>query len=178
MPAREERFRRLFSDAYAPVVAYARRRVDAADVDDIVAEVFTVAWRRLDAVPDDDCALPWLYAVAYRAIANLRRSERRRAGLAARLALVRSDPAPAPQAEGDTEILAALARLRPGDQEILRLSAWEDLAPAQIAAVLGCSVNAATIRLSRARERLRQELKGSAPRRTLPRRKEIDARPR
>lgn len=170
MGAREDRFERLFAAAYPDVWRYARRRVPEADVDDVVAETFTVAWRRLDEVPEDR-ALPWLYRVAANTIANRLRSQRRHLRLVSRL---QAEPPPAPAAEGDPEILDALAALRPDDQEVLRLAAWEGLGPAEIAVVLGCSDNAAAVRLSRARARLRERLTGSDRTRTQARRKEID----
>ncbi|MGB5755755.1 MAG: sigma factor, partial [Acidimicrobiales bacterium] len=43
----EASFRLLFTSTYPDLVAYARRRsFDHAEADDIVAEVYTVAWRR------------------------------------------------------------------------------------------------------------------------------------
>lgn len=61
----------------------------------------------------------------------------------------------APHAPHATEepALDALARLSASDQEVLRLVAWEELTHAQIADVLGISVNAVAIRLHRARQR-------------------------
>ena len=168
MGEREDRFARLFASAYEPLWAYARRRVPADDVDDVVAETLTVAWRRLDEMPELE--LPWLYGVAYKAIGNLLRSRRRGLRLVRRRA-----PEPAPMTNApSSQVLDALATLRPSDQEILRLTAWEDLAPAEIALVLGCSVNAAALRLSRARKNLRDALTGSGPSRTQAGRKEID----
>ena len=52
-------------------------------------------------------------------------------------------------------VVEALHRLSDADQEVLRLSAWEDLTGADIAAVLNCSNSAAAVRLHRARQRLR-----------------------
>lgn len=159
--AREDRFRALFRSAYPSVVAYALRRVPAGEADDVVAEVFTVAWRRLDDVPATN-ELAWLYGVARRVVANQRRSGARRLHLVERLA---AQP-PAAAAEQDSDILDALARLRPADQEILRLAAWEQLSGAEIATALGCTPNAAALRLSRARARLRAELTEIEPVRT------------
>jgi hypothetical protein len=59
---RRLRLERLFSAHGAAVRAYARRRVDPASADDAVSDVFVIAWRRLDDVPDD--ALPWLLGCA------------------------------------------------------------------------------------------------------------------
>ena len=78
-----ERFRALFAAHRSAVLAYARRRVDPDAAADVVAETFLVAWRRLDAVPDD--ALPWLYGVARKVVGNQRRAQRRSQALVERL---------------------------------------------------------------------------------------------
>ena len=56
-------------------------------------------------------------------------------------------------------VLAALVRLAPNEQEVLRLALWEDLPHREIGAVLGCSENGAANRLHRARRRLSEELR-------------------
>jgi RNA polymerase sigma-70 factor (ECF subfamily) len=43
------------------------------------------------------------------------------------------------------------------------LAAWEGLGPAELATALGCSPNAATIRLHRARRRLESVIAGGEP---------------
>jgi RNA polymerase sigma factor (sigma-70 family) len=58
----------------------------------------------------------------------------------------------------DTRVLEAISRMKPMEQEILRLSAWEALTAAQIAEVVGCSVSAAEQRLHRAKKRLARSL--------------------
>lgn len=141
------------------VLAYALRRTSSeADAEDAVAETFTIAWRKIEQVSDD--ALPWLLAVARRVIANQRRGSQRRAWLSWKLAR-QSTPEPISLPEGDATdgpALAALARLRPDDQELLRLVAWDDLDQRGIGQVLGISPNAVAIRLHRARRRFRDEL--------------------
>ena len=52
----------------------------------------------------------------------------------------------------------ALSQLSKSDREIVELSAWEELAPGEIAIVLGISPNAARVRLHRARHRLAEIL--------------------
>jgi RNA polymerase sigma-70 factor (ECF subfamily) len=52
----------------------------------------------------------------------------------------------------------ALARLSPADQEVLRLTAWEELGVDEVAVALGCGSRAAAMRLHRARRRLRAEI--------------------
>lgn len=161
----EVRFDRLYAEHGRAVLAYALRRTsDAQDAADVVAEVFLVAWRRLDSVPSGEGGRLWLYGVARHTLANQQRSERRRERLAERLR--RELPAalqsmPPPGAETGV-VRAALGRLGSEDQEILRLAGWEDLAPGEIATVLGISQVAARSRLHRARRRLRAALQGDA----------------
>jgi RNA polymerase sigma-70 factor (ECF subfamily) len=162
----EVRFRRLYAEHGRAILAYALRRVsDPEDAADVVADTFLVAWRRSVEVPAGSGARLWLFGVARRTIANQRRGENRRTRLAERL---RSDLAAAdlqtlPSEQGDEEVLSALARLDPADQEILRLTTWEELTPAQAGRVLGLSSVAARSRLHRARRRLRRELTEAAP---------------
>jgi RNA polymerase sigma-70 factor (ECF subfamily) len=55
-------------------------------------------------------------------------------------------------------VAEALARLSAKDRELLTLSAWEDLSPAEIAVVLGQRVGVVRVRLHRARKNLRDKL--------------------
>lgn len=164
---RRQRLEALFTAYHRSVLAYAMRRTDnLADAEDIVAETFIVAWRRLDVVPDP--ALPWLYGVARRLIANLRRGSHRRRRLDEKLP---GEGAPPVTASAPDRALETLSRLRPDDQELLQLVAWEELSHGEIAAMLGISVNAVAIRLHRARQRyaaaLANEVKGSGSLRTF-----------
>jgi RNA polymerase sigma-70 factor (ECF subfamily) len=153
-----DRLEDLFEAHHRALLAYAARRCPTlSDAEDVVAEVFLVAWRRLDDVPAGDEALPWLYGVARKTIGNQRRGLLQRGRLQARLEQTAERPAtPAPS--GTEPALEALERLSDGDRELLRLVAWEGLSHAEIAAVLGISVNAVAIRLHRARARFEQAL--------------------
>jgi RNA polymerase sigma-70 factor (ECF subfamily) len=143
-------------ERYAEAVhRYALRRSDRETADEVTAQVFMVAWRRRSALPDD--ALPWLYGVARRALAEHRRGAARRKRLGERLRgeVIEETPAPGLLDEGLT---GALRRLSPGDREALLLRYWEELEPAQIAKAMGCSRATMAVRLHRARLRLRREL--------------------
>jgi RNA polymerase sigma factor (sigma-70 family) len=153
---RRRRFEALYAEHKAGVIGYVLRRTDSADdAADVIAETFLVAWRRLDDAPAGATARLWLYGVARRVLANHRRGERRRIALADRL---REDLAARPALEASSgelvELAAVMGSLADGDREVLTLEAWEGLGPQEIAAVLGCSRNAARIRLHRARRRL------------------------
>ena len=155
------RFDALFTDHQRPILAYAMRRTPTlADAEDVAAETFTIAWRKIEAVPADP--LPWLYAVARRVLANHRRGRSRLERLTA---LLRVDDVPTPMLAGedhDGPAFAALASLPPADQELLRLVAWEELGNQEIAVVLGVTPNAVAIRLHRARARFADALARSS----------------
>jgi RNA polymerase sigma-70 factor, ECF subfamily len=139
---------------------YALRRSDRETAEEVTAQVFMVAWRRRSVLPED--ALPWLYGVARRALAEHRRGAARRRRLAERL---RGEPTEAPMHEILDEGLAgALRQLSPSDRETLLLRYWEELEPAQIAKVMGCSRATMAVRLHRARMRLRRELEAEGDR--------------
>ncbi|GAA2855045.1 DNA-directed RNA polymerase sigma-70 factor [Actinoplanes cyaneus] len=153
--ARRKRFEAIAPAVIDAVRRYLARRTDPATADDVLSETLLICWRRLDEMPAEH--LPWAYGVARNCLANADRGRRRQARLTARIATLDPPPevAPAPAATG-TDLTAVLAEMRPEDAELLRLWAWEDLTPPQIAQVLGVSVNAATIRLHRAKLRLRK----------------------
>ena len=160
------RFEALFREHERAILAYAMRRTATpADAEDAAAETFAIAWRKLESVPATE-ALPWLYAVARRVLANQRRGIGRRERLAAFLQ-VRDVPTPQHVGEAqDGPAFEALATLSPTDQELLRLVAWEELGNQQIAVVLGITTNAVAIRLHRARQRFSAALKSIDPSRT------------
>jgi len=166
MTAREQRFRALFTTHHDAVLRFARRRTSPAHADDIAAETFLVAWRRLDAVPTRAGeVLPWLYAVARHCLLNAERSDRRQEALAVRISDALSEPgvrADLGDSVADrTDLAAAWRRLSATEQEVLALALWEDLPSPQAARVLGISATAYRLRLSRARRTLRGLLEPS-----------------
>jgi RNA polymerase sigma-70 factor, ECF subfamily len=167
--SREQRFTELFTNCYGPVLAFARRRLGPDLAQDVVAETFLTAWRRIDELTDEP--LPWLYRVASHAIANQRRALARRQRLADRARRMSADAAVPDHAESVAEtnrLAAAFEALGEHDREVLRLVSWEGLGSADAAAVLGCSVSAFKVRLHRARRRLSRSL-GERGRRHDPR---------
>ncbi len=99
---------------------------------DVVSETFLVAWRRLDDVPDD--ALPWIYGVARRVLANQRRSADRGAALERRLASGARTAGsfdPGERADDAELMRLALGRLSERSREALTLVAWHGLTGAR-----------------------------------------------
>lgn len=147
----EQRFEQLWTDHAPAVVRYARRHVLPDDVEDVVAETFVVAWRRLDEVPA--FGLPWLLGVARGVSANARRARRRRDALTERIGAQPVEDPAWPVGGPDDEVTAALHRLSDADRELLTLLAWDGLSHEEAAEALGCSRGALKVRLHRTRRR-------------------------
>jgi RNA polymerase sigma factor (sigma-70 family) len=144
-------FEALFAAHYWAVRGYVLRRSPSAAVEDVVAETFLVAWRRLDGIGADP--LPWLLGVARRVLANQQRAERRRGALTARLQGLFPGQAPnwEPPAAMSDELAVAMVKLSPQEREALLLVAWEGLDSARAARAAGCTPVAFRARLHRAR---------------------------
>ena len=153
-----QRFEALAAEVVEPVRRFLARRTDPDTAEDVLAETLLVCWRRLDQVPEH--ALPWAYGVARNCLANIQRGDRRQVRLAARISVV--DPpeeATRETQDPDERVTAALRAMRAEEAELLRLWAWEQLGPGEIAEVLGITPNAASIRLHRARGKFVEELR-------------------
>lgn len=156
---RRARFEALArNELMEPLRRFLVRRTDPATAEDVLAETLLVCWRRLEELPEQP--LPWAYGVARHCLANAQRSVRRQQRVAAKLAVV--DPprkvSEDPAGSRDDVLHEALGRLREEDAELLRLWAWEQLTPTEIATVLDVTSNAVNLRLHRARRQLREEL--------------------
>jgi RNA polymerase sigma-70 factor, ECF subfamily len=170
---RRERFEQLYAETRVSILGYLMRRVStSADAADLLAETYLIAWRKLDDVANDEEARLWLYGVARRVASHHHRHERVEQGLAETLRAGLGREAPATRVDRDIPfgdlISAALDRLKPSDREIIELSAWEELTPAEIAAVIGMKSGAVRVRLHRIRAAMRTELINAGYRRADP----------
>jgi RNA polymerase sigma-70 factor (ECF subfamily) len=72
---------------------------------------------------------------------------------------ISSEAATSPTHENDDPVLeAALSEMSESDQELIRLWAWEQLEPREIATVLQTTPNAVSLRLTRAKAKLESKL--------------------
>jgi RNA polymerase sigma-70 factor (ECF subfamily) len=159
--ALRRRFEEIYEANHTALAAYALRRAsNAEDASEVVAETFTVAWRRIRQVPRGREATLWLFGTARRVLANQRRGQRRRLRLSLRLQAMPAEALSAPaDRAGEIEVARlAMRRLPAAQRDLLGLVAWEGISTAELAVVLGCSENAAKIRLHRARKALLSEL--------------------
>ena len=156
----EARFNEIYDRHFEAVRRYVWRRGPLL-ADDVTAETFLVAWRRLDDVPVN--SLPWLIAVARNTLLNERRSARRQTAVSDRLAAEPPGEAAVAEAVVSDVIEVALAALSERDREVLLLSVWEDLDRDEIARVLKTSKANVSVRLHRARRRFGEAMDRQNP---------------
>nr|WP_234336993.1 sigma-70 family RNA polymerase sigma factor [Streptomyces xylophagus] len=144
---RRARFEGLAQVVTAPLHRYLLRRTAPGMVEDVLSETMLVLWRRIDHVPglrdgslpDGDDVLPWCYRVARGCLANV-------------------PQVAVPVVTDHSDLHAALAALGELDREVIRLWAWEELAPRQIAEATGMTANAVSVRLHRAKKKIAEQL--------------------
>lgn len=152
----EEWFDATFVEHYDAVYRYLDRRITNG-AEDLTAEVFTVAWRKRHVVPEPP--LPWLYGVAANIVKTQLRSRANAAKLTRKIhaqpATTAADPSSIveDQMTGDGAMARLAQELKAKDLELLRLWAWEQLEPREIAEVLGIRAGTVRSRLSRIRQR-------------------------
>jgi RNA polymerase sigma-70 factor (ECF subfamily) len=155
----EREFDALFEAYYPELRRFVLRRIEnRGAAEDVLAETFAIAWRRRKLTPDP--ALPWLFGICHKVIANHRRAAKRRLRLINRLASSRADVGrdPADLLAERSAIGKAFSRLSAAQRDVLRLAAWDGLGATQAAAVLGCTEAAFRVRLHRARTELAKHL--------------------
>ena len=168
MASDEARFDGLYDRHYREVLAYCLRRSDPVDGYAAANEVFEIAWRRIGELPEGEGELPWLYVVARRVVWRQRRSSKRFRRLISRIGTMPPPRQPDPgtvvvQRAEYERVLEAAHRLSRQDHHLLQLAAWEGLPHAQIAEILGCSIDAADQRLHRAKVRLTKLYEAAVP---------------
>lgn len=153
-------FEALYREHHRAILGYCARRVSHSDAWDATSEVFMVAWRRFEEVPSRHVRA-WLMGVAHRVLSNQRRAAQRARRLHLRVKPHELEGTAADEpllrGEEETQVLAALSRLRALDRELLQLSIWEELPAVAIAVALDISRDAVDQRLSRAKRRLAKE---------------------
>ena len=161
-----ERFQALYAEHHRRVYAYAVSMAGRQLADEVVSEVFLVAWRRFADVPTP--AVPWLLTVARHVISSQFRAAARQQSISAELrAWVTEAELAAPDVADEVSeriaVLAALAALPEADRELLTLVAWHGLKPSEAAQVVGCSTTTYFVRLHRARHRLERAMADPPP---------------
>ena len=163
----KEVFTRLF-DEYAPSLrGYLAGRAGVHVADDLVAETFVIALRRRASYdPERAPVRGWLYGIATNLLRSHRRQEVRGFELTARAAAEdrpteSHDAVVAGQVDAAARlrtIAAELAALSEEDRDVLLLTSWAGLEPAEVAEAIGVPASTVRSRLHRVRHRLQDLL--------------------
>jgi RNA polymerase sigma factor (sigma-70 family) len=165
---------REFYDRYAVWVRvwFARQTGSETAALDLTAETFAQAWHSLRRFKDmaDGSGAPWLFGIARNLLRQYHKSKRVETAARERLGLPRVAEGADEYEAVDERVaartmapaLAAAVRLLPPDQRAaLELRVVQQLDYDEVAGRLGCSQNAARLRVSRALRALTLELQGS-----------------
>ncbi len=145
------------------LLRFLARRVDPAEAEGLLGEVFRIAFERRSTFDQDrESARPWLYGIAANLVAKHHRSATRRLRASARVSALRrvdADPAERAVAAADAgtrwaRVIEAIGALPEIDRQALLLFAWEELSYEEIAMALGIPIGTVRSRLSRSRVRL------------------------
>jgi RNA polymerase sigma-70 factor (ECF subfamily) len=157
----------LYERHFEDVFRYVAARIGRQAAEDVVAETFVIAFTRRSAFePSHACALPWLIGIATNLLRSRRRAERRH--LATEPRRMERGGAPDPglddmiarvdAASVRGAVMRAVERLRPSERDAFLVHALVGLVGTELGAALGVSPSAASVRLHRARTRLRATL--------------------
>jgi RNA polymerase sigma-70 factor (ECF subfamily) len=149
-----EQFNNVYRSQLAEISRFLARRVAPHEVEDLAADLFEIAWTKRDSIPQG-LELPWLYKTARYLIANHRRKTQNRARIFSMLSAPEAAPSAESIALADVGLGSAWEKLSSADRELISLWSLEGLDAKEIAVVMEISPNAAAIRLTRAKEKLR-----------------------
>lgn len=177
MDERDPEFRSLYEEFAPRIRRYLSRLVGDGEAEDLAQEVFARAHRAMATRRGDSLVSTWLFRIATNAaIDRLRAASRREVPVTAPAELVGGEEELLPkrcgqdveEAEGHVLrkemrhcILDLVDRLPRGHREVILLGELRDLSDQQIADALGIRLEAAKMRLHRARGELKRLLEGS-----------------
>jgi RNA polymerase sigma-70 factor, ECF subfamily len=125
-------------------------------LDDAVQEVFIVVHRRGEDFEGRSAVKTWLFGIAFRVAANLRRSAKRRPTDPLTAEITANDPNPeqsAERAEATRFVERFLASLEEGPRAAFTACVLEEMTAPEAAEALGVNVNTLSSRLRLARAR-------------------------
>lgn len=146
--------------AYLPMISkFFAYRVESNDIEDLASEVFSIAWQKREAAPNEHLAA-WLYRIAANVLAN----HRRKSLFRITFPLMENDilePSAEQLALANVSVRSAWANLGKSDRVIISLVSLEGFSLEEAAQILKTTKNAVTIRFHRARKRFETLLKES-----------------
>jgi len=156
-PAREFEF--FYEEYFNRVYNYARHRTGSRTrADEITSETFLRAmtsWSKFDLAKGDRGS--WLFSIAFCAVADNYRSQKRRKWLTLGLAPEPAEPPPFKQDERQARLFEVLAKLDDRELEIVSLKFYGGMTNRVIAQVLGLGESNVAVILFRAVRRMRED---------------------
>ena len=149
---------------HQPAVARLVRRLCAwpSEIDDVVQEVFVRAWEKIGSFRAESALPTWLAGIAVRVCRSAHRRKLRDAAperdLPVRMNHVSNPEGELVEIERATAVRRAVGHLSPRLREVVVLHYLEGLGPLEVAHVLRVRRGTVDMRLSRAREALRNLL--------------------
>lgn len=134
---------------------------DRSLAEDLSQETFARAWSAWEDQRDEKAVKAWLFTIAHREAARIHERKRLDIDPDAELDALVARQSPDPGLAID--LRRAFAALPEPYREPLLLQVLGGLSGAEVAAALGCSEEAANMRLTRARKALRALLDGARP---------------
>ncbi len=158
----------------------ARRVASAADVDDVLQNVFVRIQLGIGKLRDDERFGPWVYRVAHSAIVDHQRSQARRRELSLEVEPAAVNEELAERLEQDLAQCVALfvSRLPSPYREAVTLTELEGLSQKEAAKMLGASFSAIKSRVCRGRAKIREMFERCCELAIDPRGRVIECRPR
>lgn len=154
---RREVFDELFEIYWGPVRHHIESFVVGdGEVDELVADVFRVAWEKLK--PESPMGLTWLLHTAENKVRDWERRSRSRVRALQALSREVSARPLELDALDRFEIRDAVSVLPDRERRVVILTYWDGLSAGEIAEVLRCSQGSVWTALSRARTKLRARL--------------------
>jgi len=156
-------FGALYDRYVERIYAFAYRRTqDEAAAEDMTSVTFEKALRHIRSYRWQGVSFgAWLYRIARNEVVQHHRRRRFTLPLLQWHVSETNVEASVQTSEQRDAVQAAFARLSEGDQEVLTLRFFEELSSAEVAEVLGCSVQNVYLRLHRALGRLRKQLEAA-----------------
>jgi RNA polymerase sigma factor (sigma-70 family) len=158
----EAAFDRIVERYSAEVAALANRLLGwPGDVEDVTQDIFLAAFLGLRKFRGDCKLKTWLFTITLNKCRSYRHQRLRRLGHAngeAPLAFATAKPQSLMSEEDFNRIRRAVAALPAKYREVVVLMYLQGLEVSEISRILGISKNALHVRLSRARDRLRNDL--------------------
>jgi RNA polymerase sigma-70 factor (ECF subfamily) len=132
-------------------------------VEEALNDTMLVVWRRAATYAGECKVSTWIFAIAYRTVLKVLRTQDEPVDAPAVDELVADDAGPEEAAirrQTQAALASALATLSPEQRAVLVLTYFHDLPYAEIAGIVDCPVNTVKTRMFHGRRRLRAALHG------------------